>query len=66
VGEQTPLGDRWSTLYDTRDFVQALVDPLGNRTSLTWNARGGLTEIIPTWVYAVPPGDFVTKEIRRR
>jgi hypothetical protein len=27
--------------------------------------NGGLTAIIPTWVYAVPPGDFVTREIRR-
>jgi len=27
--------------------------------------NGGLTAILPTWVYSVPPGDFVTREIRR-
>ena len=27
--------------------------------------NGGLTAIVPTWVYAVPPGDFVTREIKR-
>jgi hypothetical protein len=27
--------------------------------------NGGLTAIIPTWVYAVPPGDFITREIKR-
>jgi hypothetical protein len=26
--------------------------------------NGGLTAIIPTWVYSVPPGDFVTREIK--
>jgi hypothetical protein len=26
--------------------------------------NGGLTAIIPTWVYAVPPGDWVTREIK--
>jgi hypothetical protein len=28
--------------------------------------NGGLTAVIPTWVYAVPPGDFVTREITGR
>jgi hypothetical protein len=27
--------------------------------------NGGLTAVIPTWVYNVPPGDFVTREIKR-
>jgi hypothetical protein len=27
--------------------------------------NGGLTAILPTWVYSVPPGEFVTREIRR-
>lgn len=28
--------------------------------------NGGLTAILPTWVYSVPPGDFVTREIARK
>jgi len=27
--------------------------------------NGGLTTLVPTWVYTVPPGDFVTREIKR-
>jgi hypothetical protein len=28
--------------------------------------NGGLTAVIPTWVYTVPPGDFVCREIKGR
>jgi len=50
---------------DGVDYVNLVRVPEDFLIVVAGGGNGGLTAIIPTWVYAVPPGDFVTREIRR-
>jgi hypothetical protein len=53
------------TKIDGVDHVNLVRVPDDFLIVVAGGGNGGLTAIIPTWVYAVPPGDFVTREIRR-
>jgi hypothetical protein len=50
---------------DGVDYVYLVRVPEDILIVVAGGGNGGLTAIIPTWVYGVPPGDFVTREIRR-
>ncbi|HEX8968904.1 MAG TPA: hypothetical protein VF937_13550 [Chloroflexota bacterium] len=50
---------------DGQDYIYLTRVPEDILVVVAGGGNGGLTAIIPTWVYAVPPGDFVTREIRR-
>ncbi len=49
---------------DGTDYVYLVRVPRDILIVVAGGGNGGLTAIIPTWVYSIPPGDFVTKEIR--
>jgi hypothetical protein len=48
------------------DYVYLVRVPKDILIIVAGGGNGGLTAVIPTWVYSVPPGDFVTKEIKGR
>jgi hypothetical protein len=49
---------------DGVDYVYLVRVPEDILVVVAGGGNGGLTAVIPTWVYAVPPGDFVTREIK--
>jgi hypothetical protein len=51
---------------DGQEFAYLVRVPEDILVVVAGGGNGGLTAILPTWVYAVPPGDFVTREIKRR
>jgi hypothetical protein len=64
-----PAPDRLSPRATVRnidgvDYVYLVRVPEDFLIVVAGGGNGGLTAIIPTWVYSVPPGDFVTREIR--
>jgi hypothetical protein len=50
---------------DGVDYVYLVRVPEDVLVVVAGGGNGGLTAIVPTWVYSVPPGDFVTREIKR-
>ena len=42
----TPLGSRFTYLYDTNSRVRAVLDPLNNRSTLLWDGNGNRTAVI--------------------
>ena len=49
---------------DGIDYLYLVRVPEDILVVVAGGGNGGLTAIIPTWVYAVPPGDWVTREIK--
>jgi hypothetical protein len=67
---QAPAGGRGRArnlkTVDGVDYVYLTRVPEDILVVVAGGGNGGLTAVIPTWVYAVPPGDFVTREIKGR
>jgi hypothetical protein len=51
---------------DGREYVYMVRVPGDLLIVVAGGGNGGLTAVIPTWVYSVPPGDFVTREVKGR
>jgi hypothetical protein len=49
---------------DGIDYLYLVRVPEDILVVVAGGGNGGLSAIIPTWVYAVPPGDWVTREIK--
>lgn len=47
------------------DYAHLVRAPEDFLVVVAGGGNGGLTAILPTWVYSVPPGEFITREIAR-
>jgi len=64
VGVNQPPPRATVRTVDGIDYVYLVRVPEDILVVVAGGGNGGLTAIIPTWVYAVPPGDWVTREIK--
>ncbi len=64
VGSNRPPPRATVKTVDGVDYVYMVRAPEDFLVVVAGGGNGGLTAILPTWVYAIPPGEWVTREIK--